>query len=313
MPGHPHNSGGKEYLPQLIAWEVTRFCVLSCKHCRAAAKSTPYSGELDTEQCFKLLDNIASFAKPIIILTGGEPMTRADIYDIAAHGHGLGLPVVMAPCGVLIDDETAAKIVKSGISRISISLDGATAESHDAFRGVDGAFEATIRGRADFADTVHALVAPGSPFADAVGKVGWSVVDRDEVGFERAGFRIVSGEAAVDLIVNRVADEDPAFVRHGGLGFSYRVPRDAEDPTSDPVIMTFLKRMGAIVLEELAKELGLTGAAPSIEALTAFARDLVDTLEAPLREDIAADIDVAHQDRADAPTRHGDRMSYVPA
>ena len=113
MPGHPHSSGGKEYLPQLIAWEVTRFCVLSCKHCRAAAKSTPYSGELTTEECLKLLDNIASFAKPIIILTGGEPMTRADIYDIAAHGHGLGLPVVMAPCGVLIDDETAAKIVKS--------------------------------------------------------------------------------------------------------------------------------------------------------------------------------------------------------
>ena len=146
VPGHPHNSGGEEYLPQLIAWEVTRFCVLSCKHCRAAAQSSPYSGELSTQECFKLLDNIASFAKPIIILTGGEPMSRADIYEIAAHGHSLGLPVVMAPCGVLIDDDTAAKIVQSGISRISISLDGATAESHDDFRGVEGAFDATIRG-----------------------------------------------------------------------------------------------------------------------------------------------------------------------
>ncbi len=92
------------------------------------------------------MDNIASFSRPIIILTGGEPMMRPDIYDIAAHGHELGLPVVMAPCGILIDDETAVKIVQSGIKRISISLDGATAKSHDAFRQVEGAFEGTLAG-----------------------------------------------------------------------------------------------------------------------------------------------------------------------
>ena len=146
MSGHPGNLDKGEHLPRLIAWEVTRFCLLSCKHCRAAAKAMPYSGELSTEECFKLLDNIASFAKPIIILTGGEPMMRPDIYDIAAYGHGLGLPMVMAPCGILIDDETAAKIVQSGIKRISISLDGATAESHDAFRQVEGAFEGSLAG-----------------------------------------------------------------------------------------------------------------------------------------------------------------------
>ena len=146
MSGHPGNLHRGGYLPRLIAWEVTRFCLLSCKHCRAAAKATPYSGELSTQECYKLLDNIASFSRPIIILTGGEPMMRPDIYDIAAYGHGLGLPMVMAPCGILIDDETAAKIVTSGISRISISLDGATAESHDAFRGVEGAFEGTLAG-----------------------------------------------------------------------------------------------------------------------------------------------------------------------
>ncbi len=146
MSGHPGNLDKGGYLPRLIAWEVTRFCLLSCKHCRAAAKAEPYSGELSTQECFRLLDNIASFAKPIIILTGGEPMMRPDIYDIAAYGHGLGLPMVMAPCGILIDDETAVKIVQSGIKRISISLDGATAESHDEFRGVEGAFEGTLAG-----------------------------------------------------------------------------------------------------------------------------------------------------------------------
>jgi heme b synthase len=120
--------------------------MLSCKHCRAAAQATPYHGELSTEECFRVLDNIASFAKPIIILTGGEPMLRADIYDIAVHAIGLGLPVVMAPCGMLLDDAAAERIIRSGIKAISISLDGATAESHDAFRGVPGAFDGALRG-----------------------------------------------------------------------------------------------------------------------------------------------------------------------
>lgn len=141
--GHP---GGKRYLPRLIAWEVTRSCPLACKHCRAAAQPTPYEGEFSTDECFKVLDNIASFARPIIILTGGEPMLREDIYDIASHADSLDLPVVMAPCGALVDDTSAAKIIESGIRRISISLDGATAESHDAFRGIDGAFDSAIRG-----------------------------------------------------------------------------------------------------------------------------------------------------------------------
>jgi len=134
------------FTPRLIAWELTRQCPLNCKHCRAAARARPYAGELSTDECFKLLDNIASFAKPIIILTGGEPMLRADVYDIAARASGLGLRVVMAPCGALIDDESAAKMLKAGIRHISISLDGATAESHDAFRGVDGAFASSLRG-----------------------------------------------------------------------------------------------------------------------------------------------------------------------
>jgi AdoMet-dependent heme synthase len=132
--------------PRLIAWEVTRSCPLACKHCRAAARQTPYPGELTTDEGHRLLDNIASFSRPTMILTGGEPMLRSDIYDLAAYAHGLGLPVVMAPCGLLIDDESARKMIAAGIQAISISLDGATAESHDAFRGVTGAFDGAIRG-----------------------------------------------------------------------------------------------------------------------------------------------------------------------
>ncbi len=145
---HPHAVAGPgaEHLPRLIAWELTRSCMLACKHCRAAAKPTPYSDELTTDECKRLLDNIASFAKPVMILTGGEPMLRPDLYEIAAYAHELGLPAALAPCGMLIDDEAAGKILACGIRRISISLDGATPESHDAFRGVPGAFAGSMRG-----------------------------------------------------------------------------------------------------------------------------------------------------------------------
>jgi AdoMet-dependent heme synthase len=137
----------KSYIPRLIAWEITRKCHLACRHCRGGATDADYKGELTTEEAFKLLDNIATFKQPIIIiLTGGEPMSRADVYDIAAHGTSLGLRMVMSPCGQLIDDESARKIKESGIARLSLSIDGATAATHDSFRSVPGAFDSVIRG-----------------------------------------------------------------------------------------------------------------------------------------------------------------------
>ncbi|MDC7240002.1 MAG: radical SAM protein, partial [Spirochaetales bacterium] len=135
----------KKRLPRVIAWEVTRSCPLSCRHCRASAQNKPYKGELSTDQAFRLMDSIASFAKPIIILTGGEPMNRDDIYDIARYGTKLGLRMVMAPCGQQINAGTVEKIIDSGIKRISLSLDGMNPETHDAFRGVEGAFDTVIR------------------------------------------------------------------------------------------------------------------------------------------------------------------------
>ena len=116
-------SGTREvgrYVPRLIAWEVTRSCILACKHCRGAAQTTPYSDEFSTAECRLLLDNIASFSKPTMILTGGEPMLREDIYEIARYACDLGLHTVMAPCGLLLNDETARKIVASGVQHISI-------------------------------------------------------------------------------------------------------------------------------------------------------------------------------------------------
>ncbi len=144
--GHPHGKPGAPNQVRLVAWETTRRCNLACVHCRAAADNIEYEGELDTEASFRLLDQIAEVGKPIIILTGGEPLLRDDIFDIAKYGTEKGLRMVMAPNGTMITEEVAKKMAESGIKRISISLDGSTAEIHDTFRGVPGAFEGALRG-----------------------------------------------------------------------------------------------------------------------------------------------------------------------
>ena len=131
---------------RLVAWEVTRNCNLSCIHCRASASKGPFPDELDTDASLTLLDQISEVGKPVVILTGGEPLLRADIFELARHGTRKGLRMVMAPNGTLITEAIAREMAEAGIQRISISLDGATKESHDRFRQVDGAFEGALRG-----------------------------------------------------------------------------------------------------------------------------------------------------------------------
>ncbi len=136
-----------QYLPKLIAWEVTRSCNLSCRHCRASAEKGPYPGELTTSQGKALVDDIAAFANPVLIMTGGDPLMREDIWELAEYAiHQAGLRVVMSPNGTLVTPEAARKMKEVGIPRISISIDFPTAEMHDEFRGVTGAFEGAVRG-----------------------------------------------------------------------------------------------------------------------------------------------------------------------
>ena len=87
----------------MVAWELTRNCNLNCIHCRAAATLGPHTGELGTDQCRSIIDDISSFASPTIILTGGEPLLRDDIFDIIEYGSKKGLRLVMAINGTLLD------------------------------------------------------------------------------------------------------------------------------------------------------------------------------------------------------------------
>jgi heme b synthase len=131
---------------RLVAWEVTRSCNLNCIHCRAASGRGPYTGELDTTKCIEILDEISAVGSPIVILTGGEPLLREDIFDLARYGTAAGLRMVMATNGSLLTSEIIEKIKSSGIKRVSISIDGSDQAQHDRFRMVDGAFEKSING-----------------------------------------------------------------------------------------------------------------------------------------------------------------------
>lgn len=132
----------------MVAWELTRNCNLNCVHCRAAASKGPHGGELTLPECKRILDQIARFASPTIILTGGEPLLRDDIFDIVEYGNTKGLRLVMAINGTLLTEESAQKLRNGGIKRISLSLDGKDARSHDAFRGVIGSFNSVMRAAA---------------------------------------------------------------------------------------------------------------------------------------------------------------------
>ena len=131
---------------QLVAWELTKSCNLFCAHCRGSADDSQYSGELSTEECFHLIDQILEVGKPIIILTGGEPLMRQDVLKIAKYAVSKGLRVVMGSNGTLITKEMVTKLKGVPLSRIGISLDFPVAKLQDDFRGQLGAFEAAMAG-----------------------------------------------------------------------------------------------------------------------------------------------------------------------
>ncbi|MCJ7737781.1 MAG: radical SAM protein [Anaerolineae bacterium] len=133
---------------RVVAWESTVACNLACVHCRASAQTAPAPDELTTEQAFRLIDQLAEVGSPIFIISGGEPLMRPDIFDIAAYGTQRGLRVAISPNGTLITPEVVQRLKDSGIRRVSVSIDGSTDERHDAVRGTPGAFESAMEGLA---------------------------------------------------------------------------------------------------------------------------------------------------------------------
>ena len=131
--------------PRLVAWELTNACNLACIHCRASAIKEPGPDELSTEEAKHFVDELMEY-KPIIILTGGEPLLRPDVYDIAQYATDKGFRVVLATNGTLLTPEIVRRLIDVGIQRVSISIDGSSKKTHDTFRAEQGAFEGALRG-----------------------------------------------------------------------------------------------------------------------------------------------------------------------
>lgn len=147
-----------ECVPKWIAWEITRRCNLGCVHCRSSsALEVAGHPDFSLDEARRVLDDIRSFAEPVVVLSGGEPLLRADVFDIARHGTGLGLRMCLATNGTLVTEAVCRQILDAGIRMVSLSLDGASAEVHDDFRRQPGAFDGTM-------NAIHLFKAHGIPF-----------------------------------------------------------------------------------------------------------------------------------------------------
>ena len=141
--GNGHNGENKA---RLVFWEVTKGCNLRCIHCRATATELSSPTDLPTRAALGIIDQIAAAANPILVLSGGEPLYRSDIFQLARYATDKGLRVALATNGTLVTKDVARMIVDAGVRRVSISLDGADAATHYAFRGIPGAFDAAVHG-----------------------------------------------------------------------------------------------------------------------------------------------------------------------
>ncbi|MDR2203890.1 MAG: radical SAM protein [Nitrososphaerota archaeon] len=144
MTATHYNSNNHTTVPRVIAWESTRACNYACQHCRAHAQKQADPNQLTTQEAYQMINQIAAYCKPVFILSGGDPLQREDIFDIASYASNKGLRVVMSPSGSNITPEIIEKMKTSGIKMISLSIDGSTAKIHDDFRMVNGAFNLAI-------------------------------------------------------------------------------------------------------------------------------------------------------------------------
>ncbi|MDP2953232.1 MAG: TIGR04053 family radical SAM/SPASM domain-containing protein [Chloroflexota bacterium] len=131
--------------PFIVFWEITRACSLACLHCRATAQPKRHPQELTTQEGLGLIDQIAALNNPLLVITGGDPMMRSDLFQFISYGVEKGMRVSLAPSATkLVTPESLGRAKEAGLARVSFSLDGSCAEVHDAFRQTPGSFDRTI-------------------------------------------------------------------------------------------------------------------------------------------------------------------------
>jgi MoaA/NifB/PqqE/SkfB family radical SAM enzyme len=152
----PHHAMDYSEQPLIVTWEVTQACELSCDHCRADAVPDRDPAELTTEEGKRLLDQVDSFGSPspIFVFSGGDPLERPDLFELLEYARSIGVRTAVTPAPTAsLTREVVERLEAAGVRRIALSLDGATAASHDGFRGEEGSFE-TVRSAAEYAAEV---------------------------------------------------------------------------------------------------------------------------------------------------------------
>lgn len=129
----------------VVVWNATKTCNLECVHCYADAETKRFPGELTTEEARTMIEDLARFNVPALLISGGEPLVRPDIFDLAEYAISLGIRVTFSTNGTLIDEKKAERIANIGVTYVGISVDGGEAR-HDRFRGRRGAFRDALRG-----------------------------------------------------------------------------------------------------------------------------------------------------------------------
>ncbi|MBI4678643.1 MAG: radical SAM protein [Elusimicrobia bacterium] len=257
------NSG--EFVPKWIAWEVTGRCNLACIHCRAwpagAGPSQAQAGLLPPEGAARppdytaaeakaLIDDIASYCKPVLVLSGGEPLLRPDLFEIARHGTDRGLRMALATNGTLVTDECCRRINEAGIRIVSLSFDGPTAEVHDDFRRQPGAFAGTLLAaeafkrhgiefivNSSFTKRNQPHIAAVCRLAKSLGAKAWYL------------FMVVPAGRGADLLQELIGKED----YEGILEWHARMERDEDDILVRPTCAPHYYR----IVRQLAKQDGV--------------------------------------------------------
>ncbi len=191
--------------PVVVFIELTRACALACRHCRASAHRRCHPGELSTPQWQRVFERLAAFEPPpVVVLTGGDPLERADLFDLITHARALGLTVALAPSATpLLTADVVARCKGLGLHRLALSIDGASAGTHDRWRGVRGTFERGIDAllhaqRLGLPTQINTTIHRGNAheladMADLVGNVGasmWSVFFLVPTGRARSDDRL---------------------------------------------------------------------------------------------------------------------------
>jgi radical SAM protein len=252
--------------PFIVIWEVTRACALACLHCRAEAVPHRHPDELTTDEGRRLIDSVASFGprKPLFVLTGGDPLRRRDVAELVRHGVDRGLSVSLTPSGTAaVTRSRLEELRDAGLARLAVSLDGSTAEAHDAFRRVRGSHRYTMR----IIDDAHALKLPLqinttvarqtvadlpriAQTVEQAGAVLWALFFLIPVGRARADFGLAAAE------IEKVLEWAAELQRHVPFGIKtteaphyHRVLAQRRQRLADPAEIRGVGRAGRAVTD----------------------------------------------------------------